>query len=86
MVPDSKHKKRTLLDSFFSMGLGLQTLSVMTLTFLSGSGQMNGKSQSWGGGCWADHPQTSMGTAGKLAGDGTWWRLLHPSLKLHFSE
>ena len=49
-------KKRILLDSFRNMALGLQTLSVVTLTFLSGIGQVNGTSQNhvWAG---ASHPK-----------------------------
>lgn len=68
MVSESKHKKRTLFGSFFSMGLGLQTLSVMTLTFLSGIGQMNGKSRNcvvWAG---ADHPKLTWEACEKESG------------------
>lgn len=41
------------------MGLGLQTVSVMILTFLSGAGQTHGKGRNCVRVGWASHPQLS---------------------------
>lgn len=55
VAPDSKHIKRIQLDSFLRMGLGLQTLSMLALTFLSAIGQMHGKGQNCVCVGWASH-------------------------------
>ena len=79
-IPSIKKKEDSV--RFFSwLESWTSDILLVTLTFLSGIGQRNGKSQNCVCVGWDQPSQTDMESMRKWSWEGTWWRLFCPSSK-----